>query len=256
MGENTPEVSEVNPTDGGQVNGSENATSAPEATYFNVDEYKDYLVPVKLDGEELTVPLAEAISGYQRQADYTRKTQELASQREQFQFATALQSALETDPEATIQLLQRHYGGAVQQAMEPEVPEFADPLEQQVWEINQKVQQIEDFKAQQEIEREVSRLQTKYPDFNPQEIIVTALRSGNNDLEAVYKQVAYDKIVAKMQTQQEAQQVLSNQEQAIVDAKRQAAIVSGGASAVGKVDDTPQISSVRDAWFAAKRNIG
>jgi hypothetical protein len=256
MGENTPEVSEVNPTDSGQVTGSEIATGGTEVPVFNVDEYKDYLVPVKLDGEELTVPLAEAISGYQRQADYTRKTQELASQREQFQFATALQSALESDPEGTINLLQRHYGGSVQQAMEPEVPEFADPLEQQVWEINQKVQQIEDFKAQQEIEREVSRLQTKYPDFVPQEVIMTALKTGNNDLEAVYKQVAYDKIMARMQTETEAKQVLTQQEQAIVDAKRQAGMVSGGASAVGKVEENPQISSVRDAWFAAKRNFG
>jgi len=38
---------------------------------------------VKVDGEELEVSLDELVSGYSRQSDYTRKTQELASQREE-----------------------------------------------------------------------------------------------------------------------------------------------------------------------------
>ena len=38
---------------------------------------------VKVDGEELEVSLDELVKGYSRQSDYTRKTQELASQREQ-----------------------------------------------------------------------------------------------------------------------------------------------------------------------------
>jgi len=38
---------------------------------------------VKVDGEELEVSLDELMQGYSRQSDYTRKTQELASQRDQ-----------------------------------------------------------------------------------------------------------------------------------------------------------------------------
>lgn len=38
---------------------------------------------VKVDGEESEISLKEALSGYQRQADYHRKTQELAEQRRQ-----------------------------------------------------------------------------------------------------------------------------------------------------------------------------
>ena len=37
---------------------------------------------VKVDGQEQQVSLDELRNGYQRQADYTRKTQELASERE------------------------------------------------------------------------------------------------------------------------------------------------------------------------------
>jgi len=38
---------------------------------------------VKVDGEELEVSLDELVQGYSRQSDYTRKTQELASQRDE-----------------------------------------------------------------------------------------------------------------------------------------------------------------------------
>ena len=40
---------------------------------------------VKVDGEEVEVSLDELISGYSRQSDYTRKTQELASQRNEME---------------------------------------------------------------------------------------------------------------------------------------------------------------------------
>ena len=40
---------------------------------------------VKVDGEEVEVSLDELISGYSRQSDYTRKTQELASQRSEME---------------------------------------------------------------------------------------------------------------------------------------------------------------------------
>jgi superfamily I DNA and/or RNA helicase len=41
-------------------------------------------VTVKVDGKELEVPLSEALAGYQRQSDYSRKTQQLADERRQF----------------------------------------------------------------------------------------------------------------------------------------------------------------------------
>lgn len=44
----------------------------------------DALVTVKIAGKEEQVPLKEAIAGYQRQADYSRKTAELADARRSF----------------------------------------------------------------------------------------------------------------------------------------------------------------------------
>lgn len=49
------------------------------------DESDEEQIEVTIDGEKTTVSLSELRDGYQRQADYTRKTQELATQRQQFE---------------------------------------------------------------------------------------------------------------------------------------------------------------------------
>ena len=43
---------------------------------------KDRTVTVTIDGKTETIPLKEALQGYQRYSDYTRKTQELATERQ------------------------------------------------------------------------------------------------------------------------------------------------------------------------------
>lgn len=42
---------------------------------------EDQMVTIKVDGKDVEVPLSELKNGYQRQADYTRKTMEVAEQR-------------------------------------------------------------------------------------------------------------------------------------------------------------------------------
>ena len=110
--------------------------------YVDPSAFDGKYVKVKVDGTDIDVPFGEAIQGYQRQADYTRKTQELAAQREQLGYAQTLQQALETNPQETIDLLTRHYGVATANQMvadaqnEPQVPEFDDPLEKRIWKLN------------------------------------------------------------------------------------------------------------------------
>ena len=61
------------------------------------------LTPLKVDGTESSRSvLNELQDGYQRQSDYTRKTQELAEERKRLSQAEAIVSALETDPDGTI----------------------------------------------------------------------------------------------------------------------------------------------------------
>ena len=44
---------------------------------------EDKYYPIKLDGEDMEITLDEALQGYQRQSDYTKKTQALANERKQ-----------------------------------------------------------------------------------------------------------------------------------------------------------------------------
>lgn len=67
-------------------------TTEGEETWSNLQELleaggatDDLLVTVKVNGESLEVPIAEAVSGYQREADYRRKTQTLADDRRTFE---------------------------------------------------------------------------------------------------------------------------------------------------------------------------
>jgi hypothetical protein len=68
---------------------SEEEGQAEEETEEEVDEEEEYEVvaeedlkyTIKVDGEELEVGIDELKNGYQRQADYTRKSQALAEQR-------------------------------------------------------------------------------------------------------------------------------------------------------------------------------
>ena len=236
--------------------GQATETSTPSYEYVNVDEIGDRYVKVKVDGQELDVPVKEALSGYQRQSDYTRKTQELAAQRESLQYAATLAEALQADPKGTLDLLSRHFGADMSANQVNEELELMDPMERQVYELNQKVQSFENAQAQQELEREIGRLSSKYQDFNPSEVINHALRTGVTDLEAAYKQVAYDRLAQEVAAIRGAQQVVASKEQEVIDAKRNAGFVSGGVSANGATEPVGKITSVADAWLAAKRQMG
>jgi len=85
------------PTIDGQVENADNAgvEAQAELELFDITNFTDKGIKVQVDGQEVVIPLKEAIAGYQRQADYTRKTQELSEQRKQVQFAATLAEALE-----------------------------------------------------------------------------------------------------------------------------------------------------------------
>jgi len=241
---------------------TESVSESPNTPILSVEEYSNYRVPIKLDGEDLEVPLSEALAGYQRQADYTRKTQELAQQREQFQFATALQSALDNDPAATIDLLSKHYGISRQAVSEMiadgEDFDSLDPTEQKYRELDKRLASFEDYQSKQEIEREVQRLKSKYEDFNINEVVTTALRLNSTDLEGTYKQIAFDKMMAKAELERQAREVQQQKENSLLESKRQASVVSGGSSATASTtsESFEPITSVAEAWAAAKRSMG
>ena len=67
---------------------SEEETDAEELELAEEDETdfeEQDVFTVKVNGKEIDVTLEEALKGYQREADYTQKTQQLAEQRKEFE---------------------------------------------------------------------------------------------------------------------------------------------------------------------------
>ena len=62
---------------------SEEEETEEEESEEDESEEEPEVYAVKVDGEELEVSLEELVQGYSRHSDYTRKTQELASQRDE-----------------------------------------------------------------------------------------------------------------------------------------------------------------------------
>jgi hypothetical protein len=211
--------------------------------------------------------LSEVTAGYQRQSDYTRKTQELAEQRQQLQWANAIAQALDNNPNETIKLLQQHYGVSAAEAQKiadnaVEQSEgsdgWVDPVEARVQQLDSRIRQFEEEREYQRLAGEVQRLQSTYgEDFDPQEVIGQALATGNANLEAVFKQIAFDKLRARLQATEQYSENKAAEEAAILEAKRAGGVVAGGSSAAGEtVVDSGPIRTVSDAWAAAKRSYG
>ena len=75
----TPEVDEDQPNDG------EDGESQPDDEPEGDEVEEPQVFTVKINGEEVKVTLDEALKGYSRTQDYTRKTQELAQRLKEFE---------------------------------------------------------------------------------------------------------------------------------------------------------------------------
>ena len=104
-----PVDAEVTPDDGTLVE-DQPEQGTGEAEVEEPAPSDDPVHRVKVDGEEFEVPLSELVAGYQRSADYTRKTQALADQRKTLADAEALLSALQRNPQQTLVVLAEAYG--------------------------------------------------------------------------------------------------------------------------------------------------
>src|SRR5690606_36182668 len=218
--------------EGGQADeGGE--TEAAEPTYFNVDEYRDHKVKVKVDGEEIEAPLAEVLAGYSRQSDYTKKTQELAAERARLQQAEQLYQALQQNPEHTLRVLQASYGQFAQPEPDP-TPEFDDPRDQRIWELEQRLNQVaasyEDDVAARQLNAVMVQMQQQFGDeFNPQEVAARMDQMGIYDPRMV-PQVHYQIMGERYYQQKKAEMEYQAKQQAEtasrVAAKEDASVVS------------------------------
>jgi hypothetical protein len=222
---------------------------APERTYLDLDDdVANRYVRVKVDGEDVEVPLNEALNGYSRTADYTRKTQELAAQRQQAQYALAVQQALQAQPEEALRLLARQYGvnfeqSPPQQREQPSYDDgyednpYADPVERRLAQIerqNQTLQQQwEQRQADEQLRTTVSGLQQRYQlnEGDVREVVGAALQRnlGPESFDLIWKNIAFDRaMAARQQALAQQQQVAATRQQASANASQ---LIGNGASA-------------------------
>lgn len=190
-----------------------------------------------------SVSLDELERGYLRQSDYTRKTQDLSRQRSELAQAEQLLQALEADPKATLEALQRHLIGD-QPSMDLD---DLDPVELELREHREFIEQQRATQMQYEIEAELAGLSQQYGDFDWGGVLEFAINQEIPDLEAAL--LLYNKNMEREQARR------MGNEQAL-SAKRGAPPVAGGSRAQGTVSQSVSIDSVMDAWKAAKNELG
>jgi hypothetical protein len=135
---------EADEAEGEESEDSEEATAEQDETDETPDP-KQTKVTVKIDGKTEELPLDEVVRGYQRQADYTRKTSALAEERKSFEGERTAIKAEREQYAALLTALESQLGQLM-----PEEPDWnrlweQDPLEytrqKHVWdERNAKMQ--------------------------------------------------------------------------------------------------------------------
>lgn len=171
---------------------------ATDVDEFDFESVKDKTVAVTVNGETFEVPLAELRNGYMRQADYTRKTQQIAADGEVVRWAKVLQEGFQNNPQGTIQYLAQQFGVGLTNEPDPwqELVENDPSLTPVVDRIRQQEQELAELRREAQttaqeresaaVRAELNEVQSKYPDFNPQLVIPIALQNGVR-LETAYK---------------------------------------------------------------------
>lgn len=254
------------------VTQSEAPPAEPTYEYLDVDDdVANKYVKVKVDGEELEVPLREALDGYSRQADYTRKQQALAAEREQAREAMQVYQAMQANPGLTVQVLAQRAGMSVQEYLGTEAgqvaaqqqaqaePEFDDPLERDLYETRQQLtalqRQVQDQVADQRLHSVVNGLKQQYgiSDDEAREAVrlTASLNMGIDAVPLVYRAMAFDKLSTESQARNDAstqhQQAEQQRQAAAAAAQRTVAPSQISANGVTQAAPSEEPRSTREA---------
>lgn len=184
--EETPDVEPVESTeeqaadaDQAESEEAEPEESDEEPQHLTLDDYGDLTIPVKINGEERRVSLSEAAKGYQLEADYTRKTTELAEQRKAVATETqTLRDTVQQLQAQNAQLLAETIGEEPSLELAREDPyEYTqrkaeyDARKAAADKANGEAQQAMQVEAQQRAAQEFLALQQKAPEFKEREYV-------------------------------------------------------------------------------------
>lgn len=250
---------------------TEDFTEEPTYDFLDIDEdLAAKYVKVKVDGEEIPVPLNEALQGYSRESAATKRFQEAAEMRKEAERAIRLQQAFQTDPGLTVQILAREAGVSVEQflgmtpaqqqaAIDEANDQYVDPLERQIAEERQARLAIEERLAQREADERLARavggLKQQYnaTDEQVRSVVQQALQMqlGVEAFPMIFQAMAYQasqQVTAQQTAGQEAERLRRQEE-----ARRAAAVVSTGSGAANTTTAQPAATynSIREAAAAA-----
>ena len=224
----------------------------PESSTEEAAEPADSTYTVKVDGSESEVTLSELQQGYQRQADYTRKTQELASERQRLEQAEAIVSALEADPKGALTALSTAFGIEDNRSSSPtdEWEEDSDPQEQRIASLEATVAQQTRASRQTALEKEVNALHSKYGNFDADALYRHALSNRIPNLEAAYAHMNFGSLATY------AGRLHEDRER--TESKRGVKVESGTSRQAGVVTSTTaeKPMSLREAFAQAKKQHG
>jgi hypothetical protein len=187
--------------------GLEDQDDAPEDV-FDFDSIKDKPVKVTVGGETFEVPLNELRNGYMRQADYTRKTQQIAAQGELVRWAQDLQEALTSDPKGTVRFFQEQFGLLDDDGIQddPELGPIVKELREtrrELAELRQSQQVQVQERVNMEVQSELNQMKSKYPDFDPLQVLPIAIDNGLT-MEMAYKVWKADRVDQESAVQEAA----------------------------------------------------
>lgn len=187
------EVEEEAPEEEEEGQAEEETEEEVEEEEFDVVAEEDLKYTIKVDGEELEVGIEELKNGYQRQADYTRKSQALAEKRKETEAIQSERQRLEQERQMYangLQMLQEQQSSKLQEfnnidwtALKADDPyqymlkkdEYRDAQEkvQNVQQQQMLIQQEQAEEAQKArahfVQQEYNRLVEALPEWNDQE---------------------------------------------------------------------------------------
>lgn len=153
----------------------------------------DNLLELEGIGKVSIEDIKEWKQGYLRQSDYTRKTQEIARSKKEMEDAIILYEYLKANPHVAQKLKETEVA-----QVKPEIANRFDPT------FN-RVEQLETKIAGYELDMEINRLKTKYPDFNEVAVLQEASKRGITDLEFIHNALSASKPQPDLRSQIEAE---------------------------------------------------
>lgn len=212
-----------------------------QAQTLDLTTHGESLITVRVDGEDVTVPLSEAVQGYSRTQDYTRKTQALSDER------TNLEAGLEEvrqyrqwgeqigrDPQAAVTSIAEAYGidlGGVGGHINDDYGEESPKVAQLESQMKQLSDQLNRQGSAADIERESKQVEAAGLTDNPEALLqyAAAHKYSQGQLGEAAKAMAYEELKARVDEidAQAAQQEATDQ--AIVEQKVALPPQAGGA---------------------------